>query len=199
MIWGLATSHVPSIGAAMDRGKTEDPYWRPLFDGYAPARAWMARHTPDVAVVVYNDHANAVDMSVTPTFAVGAAASYEVADEGWGSRPVPTVVGAPEFSDHLVESLVDSSFDITVFQDLAVDHGLTVPLSVYCPDPGRAGRVPSSPSWSTSSSTRSPRRHGAWPWAGPSARRSAPTPRTSRSPSSVPAACPTNSRAPARD
>ncbi|KND45933.1 protocatechuate 3,4-dioxygenase [Streptomyces stelliscabiei] len=138
VIWGLATSHVPSIGAAMDRGKTEDPYWRPLFDGYAPARAWMARHTPDVAVVVYNDHANAVDMSVTPTFAVGAAASYEVADEGWGSRPVPTVVGAPEFSDHLIESLVDSSFDITVFQDLAVDHGLTVPLSVYCPDPGES-------------------------------------------------------------
>lgn len=95
VIWGLATSHVPSIGAAMDRRKTEDPYWKPLFDGYAPARAWMARHTPDVAVVVYNDHANAVDLSVTPTFAIGAAAAYDVADEGWGSRPVPPVVGAP--------------------------------------------------------------------------------------------------------
>lgn len=138
VIWGLATSHVPSIGAAMDGGKTADPYWKPLFDGYAPAREWMARHRPDVAVVVYNDHANAIDLSMTPTFALGTAASYQVADEGWGSRPVPQVIGAPEFSDHLVESLVDDSFDITVCQELDVDHGLTVPLSVYCPEPGDA-------------------------------------------------------------
>jgi len=138
VIWGLATSHVPSIGAAMDRGKTADPYWKPLFDGYAPAREWMARHTPDVAIVIYNDHANAMDLSVTPTFAIGTAASYQVADEGWGRRPVPSVVGAPELSDHLVESLVDDSFDLTVCQELDVDHGLTVPLSVYCPEPGDA-------------------------------------------------------------
>jgi protocatechuate 4,5-dioxygenase beta chain len=136
--WGLATSHVPSIGAAMDRGKVQDPYWKPLFDGYAPAREWMARHTPDVAVVVYNDHANAIDLSMTPTFGVGTAASYQVADEGWGRRPVPSVVGAPELSDHLVESLVDDLFDITACQELEVDHGLTVPLSVYCPEPGDA-------------------------------------------------------------
>lgn len=136
--WGLATSHVPSIGAAMDRGKVQDPYWKPLFDGYAPAREWMARRTPDVALVVYNDHANAIDLSMTPTFGVGTAASYQVADEGWGRRPVPSVVGAPELSDHLVESLVDDLFDITVCQELEVDHGLTVPLSVYCPEPGDA-------------------------------------------------------------
>jgi protocatechuate 4,5-dioxygenase beta chain len=122
----------------MDRGKTAEPYWKPLFDGYAPAREWMARHTPDVALVIYNDHANAIDLSMTPTFAVGTAASYQVADEGWGRRPVPGVVGAPELSDHLVESLIDDSFDITVCQELDVDHGLTVPLSVYCPEPGDA-------------------------------------------------------------
>jgi protocatechuate 4,5-dioxygenase, beta chain len=145
VIWGLATSHVPSIGAAMDHGKTEDPYWRPLFDGYAPARDWMARHTPDVAVVIYNDHANALDMSVTPTFGIGTAATYRVADEGWGSRPVPVVTGAPEFSDHLVESLVDASFDMTVYQELDVDHGLTVPLSVWTPDPGDAWPCPIVP------------------------------------------------------
>lgn len=136
--WGLATSHVPSIGAAMDRGKTQDPYWKPLFDGYAPAREWMARHTPDVALVIYNDHANAIDLSMTPTFAVGTAASYQVADEGWGRRAVPAVVGAPDLSDHLVESLVDDHFDVAVCQDLDVDHGLTVPMSVYCPEPGDA-------------------------------------------------------------
>ncbi|MFF1252797.1 class III extradiol dioxygenase subunit beta [Pseudarthrobacter sp. NPDC058329] len=136
VIWGLATSHVPSIGAAMDNKKTEDAYWKPLFDGYAPARAWMTDHTPDVAIIVYNDHANAIDLAMTPTFAIGTADKYTVADEGWGPRQVPVVKGAPELSRHLLGSLIDDGFDMTVCQELEVDHGLTVPLSVYCPDPG---------------------------------------------------------------
>lgn len=138
VIWGLATSHVPSIGAAMDRHLTEDPYWKPLFDGYRPAREWMAAHRPDVAVIVYNDHANAVDLDLVPTFGIGTAESYAVADEGWGRRPVPPVVGAPELSAHLVDALVDDAFDVATFHRLEVDHGLTVPLSVYCPDPGES-------------------------------------------------------------
>ncbi|GAB2965884.1 protocatechuate 3,4-dioxygenase [Amycolatopsis acidiphila] len=138
VVWGLATSHVPSIGAAMDNHKTADPYWKPLFDGYAPAREWMAAHRPDVAVIIYNDHANAVDLDLVPTFAIGTAARYEVADEGWGRRPVPPVVGAPELSEHLVRELMDEEFDIATFHELDVDHGLTVPLSVYCPEPGDA-------------------------------------------------------------
>ncbi|KXX60721.1 class III extradiol dioxygenase subunit beta [Rhodococcus sp. LB1] len=138
IIWGLATSHVPSIGAAMDNNRTSDPYWPPLFDGYEPARKWMAENTPDVAIVVYNDHANAIDLDVVPTFAIGTADLYPVADEGWGPRPVPTVLGAPELSEHLVKELIDDGFDITVCREFKVDHGLTVSMSVYCPDPGTA-------------------------------------------------------------
>ncbi|MCQ2001545.1 class III extradiol dioxygenase subunit beta [Arthrobacter zhaoxinii] len=138
IIWGLATSHVPSIGAAMDNRKTADEYWKPLFDGYAPAREWMAVRPPDVAVIIYNDHANALDMSIIPTFAMGTSDHYQVADEGYGPRRVPNVVGAPDLSEHLLVNLVDEGFDLTVLQDLDVDHGLTVPLSVYTPAPGDA-------------------------------------------------------------
>lgn len=138
IIWGLATSHVPSIGAAVDFGKTGDDYWKPLFDGYAPAQEWMSRHQPDVAVIVYNDHANAVDLDLVPTFAIATADRYEVADEGWGRRNVPPVIGHPGLSAHLIASLIDAEFDITTLHRLDVDHGLTVPLSVYCPHPGNA-------------------------------------------------------------
>jgi protocatechuate 4,5-dioxygenase beta chain len=141
VIWAMATSHVPSIGAAMDRGKTQDPYWKPLFDGYQPAREWMAAHMPDIVLVIYNDHANAIDPDIVPTFAIGTAERYEVADEGFGRRPVPDVVGDPKLSLHLVKSLMDEGFDLTVFQELDVDHGLTVPLSIFCPDPGEAWPV----------------------------------------------------------
>jgi protocatechuate 4,5-dioxygenase beta chain len=145
VIWGLATSHVPAIGAAMDRGKTTDPVWAPLFDGYRPAREWLVENPPDVAILVYNDHANGVDLDIVPTFAIGTADKYRVADEGFGRRPVPDVVGAPEFSFHILQNLIDEGFDLTVFQELDVDHGFTVPLSVWTPDPGDAWPCPVIP------------------------------------------------------
>lgn len=145
IIWGLATSHVPSIGAAMDNAKTHDEYWSPLFDGYQPARDWMAQHTPDVVLIVYNDHANAIDLDLMPTFAIGTASHFPVADEGWGPRPVPSVLGHPDLATHLVESLIDKEFDITVANQLQVDHGLTIPLSVYTPEPGDAWPCPVIP------------------------------------------------------
>jgi protocatechuate 4,5-dioxygenase, beta chain len=145
VIWGLATSHVPSIGAAMDRGLTREPYWAPLFDGYQPAREWLAENPPDVAIVIYNDHANGIDLDVVPTFAIGTAERYKVADEGYGPRPVPDVVGHPELSLHLLQNLMDEGFDLTVFQELEVDHGFTVPLSVWTPEPGDAWPCPMIP------------------------------------------------------
>lgn len=145
VIWGLGTSHVPSIGAAMDREMTADPIWAPLFEGYRPAREWLARHTPDVAILIYNDHANGVDLDIVPTFAIGTAETYRVADEGFGRRPVPDVAGHPDLSFHLLQNLMDDGFDLTVFQELDVDHGFTVPLSVWTPDPGEAWPCPVIP------------------------------------------------------
>jgi protocatechuate 4,5-dioxygenase beta chain len=98
-----------------------------------------------VAIVIYNDHANGIGLDIVPTFGIGTADRYEVADEGYGRRPVPDVLGDPELSLHLLEHLVDDGFDLTVFQELDVDHGLTVPLSVWTPDPGEAWPCPVIP------------------------------------------------------
>lgn len=86
------TSHVPAIGAALDLGKSEEPYWQKVFNGYVTSRQWMANHTPDVIFLVYNDHANAFSLEIIPTFALGTATEFEIADEGWGPRPVPKAI-----------------------------------------------------------------------------------------------------------
>lgn len=130
VIAGVGSSHVPPIGAAMDHGKTDEPYWAPLFAGYEKAREWSAENTPDVCVLVYNDHANAFGMEVIPTFAIGVADKFEPADEGFGPRPVPTVQGHPELAWHLAESLILDEFDMTIVNEMTVDHGFTVPLSI---------------------------------------------------------------------
>ena len=129
------TSHVPAIGAAIDLGKTEEPYWQPLFKGYEPSKQWMKDNTPDVIFLVYNDHATAFSLDMIPTFAIGTAASFEPADEGWGPRPVPTVIGHPELASHIAQSVIQDDFDLTIVNRMAVDHGLTVPLSLMCGQP----------------------------------------------------------------
>ena len=135
IVAGLATSHVPAIGAAIDQGKTDEPYWKPLFDGYVPAREWLAEVAPDVVVLVYNDHGTAFSLEVIPTFAIGVATEFAPADEGWGPRPVPVVKGSPSLAWHLAESLILDEFDMTIVNKMDVDHGLTVPLSITCGAP----------------------------------------------------------------
>lgn len=127
---GIATSHVPAIGAAFDHGRTQEEYWKPVFDGYEWVKGFEEQEEPDVVILCYNDHASAMMLDVVPTFALGMAEEFEPADEGWGARPVPTVMGDPVLAAHLAEQLVIDNFDLTLMNHMDVDHGLTVPLSL---------------------------------------------------------------------
>ena len=132
---GIATSHVPAIGAAIDQGKTGETYWKPLFKGYEYVKQWVKDNPPDVIFLVYNDHATAFDMNLIPTFALGCAEQFEPADEGWGPRPVPTVMGHPELAAHIAQEVIQDNFDLTIVNRMPVDHGLTVPLSLVFGQP----------------------------------------------------------------
>ena len=127
---GLTTSHVPAMGMAMDLGKTGEDYWKPVFAGYDWTRRWAQEETPDVVILVYNDHASAFSLEMIPTFALGTAESFDPCDEGYGPRPVPVVPGHAELAAHLAQSLILDEFDLTLMNQLDVDHGLTVPLSL---------------------------------------------------------------------
>ncbi len=129
------TSHVPAIGAALDLGKSHEPYWQKVFAGYEFSKQWLRENTPDVIFLVYNDHANAFSLDLIPTFAIGCAAEFAIADEGWGPRPVPVVKGHPELAAHIAQSVIQDDFDLTIANRMPVDHGLTVPLSLMCGQP----------------------------------------------------------------
>jgi protocatechuate 4,5-dioxygenase beta chain len=134
LIGGITTSHIPAIGGAIAKGLQQTPYWKPFFDGYAPVRAWLDAVKPDVAVVIYNDHGLSFFLDQIPTFAVGAAAEYPNEDSGWGLEVLPPVHGDVELSWHLIDALVASEFDITMCQQMKVDHGFMVPLMTMWPE-----------------------------------------------------------------
>lgn len=133
IIGGVATTHVPSIGKAIADKKHDDPYWKPFFKGFDYVHAWLEREKPDVAVVFYNDHGLNFFLDKLPTFAVGAAKEYRNEDEGWGipvSRPAK---GDPALSWHLINALVEDEFDITMCQEMLIDHAVTVPMALMWP------------------------------------------------------------------
>ena len=127
---GVGSSHVPLLGVAHDQGKERDDYFGLIFAGYDWTREWEKQEKPDVVILVYNDHASAFDMKFIPTFAIGCGERYAPADEGWGPRKVPDVIGHPDLAWHIAQSLILDEFDMTIINEMDVDHGLTVPLSM---------------------------------------------------------------------
>ena len=135
IIGGIGTSHVPAIGAAIDHGKLDEAYWQKFKQGIQPVRQWIKEKQPDVCIVVYNDHASAFSLELVPTFVIGVADKFQPADEGYGPRQVPEVIGHPELAWHLAEQLIQNEFDMTIAANMDVDHGLTVPLSILFDQP----------------------------------------------------------------
>ena len=123
------TSHIPAVGAALDLGKSGEDYWKPVFAGYDKSKEWVKANKPDVIICVYNDHATAFSLAMIPTFAIMTGPEFNPADEGYGARPVPKVIGHPELASHIASEVIQQDFDLTMVNEIDVDHGLTVPLS----------------------------------------------------------------------
>jgi hypothetical protein len=126
IIGGIGISHTPSMGIEYDRGMARgfDPRWQVWFDGTRAAKAWIARLRPTMIVIIYNDHLNHFTFDAYPTLAIGVADEFPQADEGWGLRPLPDLAGDTGFCWDMAERLIRSGFDLTVCQQLSVDHGI---------------------------------------------------------------------------
>ena len=71
IVGGIATSHTPTIGFALDTKKQNDPVWAPIFAGYRPVQAWLAEKKPDVLFFIYNDHVTSFFFDHYSHFALG--------------------------------------------------------------------------------------------------------------------------------
>ncbi|MBW8470296.1 MAG: protocatechuate 3,4-dioxygenase [Burkholderiales bacterium RIFCSPHIGHO2_02_FULL_66_10] len=142
LIGGIGTSHAPSIAHAFDAGHQERPEWKPFFESYEPVRRWLQTERADVMVVFYNDHLNHFQFSAYPTFALGVSEWMPVADEGAGARMFPDVPGDISLGWHLAESLVRDEFDLTICQEMVLDHGVMSVLPLLCSPPWPIRVVP---------------------------------------------------------
>ncbi|HEX3141133.1 MAG TPA: gallate dioxygenase [Rhizobacter sp.] len=132
IIGGLAASHTPTIGFAFDRDKQNDPVWAPIFEAFEPVKTWIAQQRPDVLLMIYNDHVTSFFFDHYSAFSLGVGERWAPADEGGGARELPAIAGHPALAAHIGQSLMAEEFDMSFFQDKALDHGCFSPLSVMC-------------------------------------------------------------------
>ncbi|MBN8758264.1 MULTISPECIES: gallate dioxygenase [Variovorax] len=133
IIGAVACSHTPTIGFAFDKNKQQDPVWAPIFEAFAPVQQWLADKKPDVLFFIYNDHVSSFFFDHYSAFTLGVGERHEVADEGGGARDLPPLAGHPALARHIGRSLVADEFDMSFFQDRALDHGVFSPMSLLCP------------------------------------------------------------------
>jgi gallate dioxygenase len=136
IVGGIATSHSPTIGFALDAGKQNDPVWAPIFKAFEPVKAWLAEKQPDVIFYIYNDHVTSFFFDHYSHFALGIGESYAPADEGGGARHLPPIKGHTAFAQHVAAGLVADEFDLSYFQGKPLDHGAFSPLSMMFPHEG---------------------------------------------------------------
>jgi gallate dioxygenase len=133
IVGGIATSHTPTIGFALDTNKQKDAVWAPIFEGYKPVQQWLADKKPDVLFFIFNDHITSFFFDHYSHFALGVGEKYWVADEGGGARKLPPVSGHPGLARHVANGLVADEFDMSYFQGKGLDHGCFSPLSLLWP------------------------------------------------------------------
>jgi gallate dioxygenase len=133
IIGAIACSHTPTIGFAFDKKKQDDPAWAPIFEAFKPVRQWIENRKPEVLFFIYNDHVTSFFFDHYSAFALGIGEEYPVADEGGGQRDLPPIAGHHALARHIGQSLVADEFDMSFFQDKALDHGVFSPLSMLCP------------------------------------------------------------------
>lgn len=133
IVGGIAASHTPAIAYAFDTQKADDPVWAPIFEGFAPVRAWLEEKVPDLLFFVYNDHVTSFFFDHYSSFALGFGDKFDVADEGGGPRPLPAIKGHPALAKHIANGLVADEFDLSFFQSRGLDHGVFSPLSMMLP------------------------------------------------------------------
>jgi gallate dioxygenase len=142
IVGGIATSHTPTIGFALDAKKQNDPVWKPIFDGYKPVQQWLADKKPDVLFYIFNDHITSFFFDHYSHFALGVGEKYWPADEGGGPRKLPPINGHPKLAAHIANGLVADEFDLSYFQEKGLDHGFFSPMSLLWPhDPTWPGAI----------------------------------------------------------
>ena len=133
IVGGIASSHTPTIGFALDTNKQQDAVWAPIFAGYEPVQRWLAEKKPDVLFFIFNDHITSFFFDHYSHFTLGVGERYWVADEGGGARKLPPIMGHPGLARHVANGLVADEFDLSYFQGKGLDHGCFSPLSLLWP------------------------------------------------------------------
>lgn len=131
VVFAGAMSHAPHIVAFADRAPREQ---RDNF--YAAAHVLgerLRQAAPDALALVSSDHFSNFGFEVMPTLALGRATTYRGPFEDWLGIPKRVVQGACDHASQIARELMLAMFDVSICDELTLEHGLMVPLQFLDP------------------------------------------------------------------
>lgn len=131
---GAAISHAPGITGWPDRADSKQS--SRFLAGIEKLRRAFAEARPDIIVLVCNEHFVNFYLNNMPAICVGTGESHfgPVEPEAWLRIPKRRVPGHPALAKALVKEALNSGFDLSFAEEMALDHGSMVPLYLVAPD-----------------------------------------------------------------
>ncbi len=134
IVGGIATSHTPTIGFALDAKKQQDPVWAPIFEGYEPVQQ-LARGEEAGRAVLHLQRPHHLVL-LRPLLALRAGRGRR--STGWPTKAAARAScrrsrAIPALARHVANGLAADEFDLSYFQDKGLDHGCFSPLSLLWP------------------------------------------------------------------
>lgn len=142
----LATTHHPfyykvTHATPPDERPPHAREWREKVEAY---EATLTAARPDVMVIVGADHFHQFFYDNYPTFLIGKQPFYDAVyhgEERMFQMPTYVLDGQEELSAHLLRGLMERGFDLSVSNELKLDHGTVCPIVTTRP----AGDLPIVP------------------------------------------------------
>jgi protocatechuate 4,5-dioxygenase beta chain/2,3-dihydroxyphenylpropionate 1,2-dioxygenase len=134
IVIGAAISHAPGITGWPDRADSQQS--GRFYAGIEKLSRTFADAKPDVILLVCNEHFVNFYLSNMPAICVGTGQSHfgPVEPEAWLHIPKRRIAGHPALARALVMEALNSGFDLSFSEELALDHGAMVPLHLVAPE-----------------------------------------------------------------
>ena len=132
LVFAAGASHSPGITGMTEQADPEQA--ARFFAGMEKIRQAFEAARPDVIIEFTNEHFVNFYLHNMPSICIGTGASHFGPIEPWLRIEQKEVPGSPDLAWDLAKQAVNSGFDVSFSEDLALDHGSVVPLHFITPE-----------------------------------------------------------------
>jgi hypothetical protein len=133
IVLGIGSSHAPGVTGQVEEAGEQGARFHA---GLHKIREEFEKVKPDVIIEIANEHFVNFYLDNMPSICIGMGEQHfgPVEPEAWLKIPHRMIPGHPELARELVKQAINSGFDLSFSEELALDHGSVIPLHFVTPN-----------------------------------------------------------------